>query len=85
MESPADIAVAVGLVVAAGGFLYWRFAAKPQPPSCAPDAKVEPQVMVGSRLAKGLAMVQKEKRAPGWATRGIDDDPTTPPPPSRGP
>jgi hypothetical protein len=55
MESTADIAIAGGLVLGAAAFLWWRFAAAPRPPPCAPDPKAQPPVILGARLAKGLA------------------------------
>jgi hypothetical protein len=59
METPADIAVSAAFVLVAGGFLLRRFLGPRTPPSCAPEANGRPQVVLGSRLARGLAGVQK--------------------------
>jgi hypothetical protein len=48
-----DIALSTLVVIGAAVFLLRRFRA-PKPPSCAPNAKSQPQVILGSRLAKAL-------------------------------
>ena len=64
MESPLDLALAALLFAGAAAFTAWRMLASKQPPACAPDLKAAPQVVVGARLAKGLANVRKEHSSP---------------------
>ena len=53
MGSVLDIAISTLIVLGAGFFLVRRFRAV-KPPACAPKGGAKPQVILGSRLAKGL-------------------------------
>jgi hypothetical protein len=48
-----DIAISASVVLGAGVFLYRRFRS-PKAPACAPDGRAQPQVILGSRLAKAM-------------------------------
>lgn len=61
MESSADIGLAAALVAIAGGFLVRRFTGPRKPPSCAPEGNARPQVILGSRLARGLEATRRER------------------------
>lgn len=61
MELTPDVVFAASFVFGAGLFLVRRFTSKRQPPSCAPDAKVAPPVIIGSKLAKAMSNARDRK------------------------
>jgi len=60
MGSLADIAAVAAACAGALAFVVWRFAVRRAPPGCAPGEEARPQVMIGSRLAQGLAQRKKK-------------------------
>jgi len=60
MGSPLDTAAVALLSLGALGFVVWRFALAKSKPACAPEETARPQVLIGARLAKGLAAAKKE-------------------------
>ena len=55
----ADAIVVALVVIGAVAFLVWRFRTKPSTPACGAVPEAKPQVIVGSRLARGLESVRK--------------------------
>ncbi len=60
MGSSLDTALVALLSLGALSFVVWRFALAKSKPACAPEEPARPQVVIGARLAKGLAAAKRD-------------------------